>query len=180
MTKIRSYIVCLAGTFTLLSIALCSCTSAGPSRKKMPEFTETTGFEAPMPFDGAAQKNNAGQYAFSSSPVDMMLDGHMQQFVSIPLPDAANDSLAVSMLTNLKPFAIPLLTSWAQQERHAVILDLSAHQGASLQRSNFVIKLPGGYTIPLVVTWDAASAYRLLTIKQLAQGVPSIEFTQTN
>ena len=162
-----------------LGITLAGCQSGSgtslPTRKKMPEFTSNDdGFEGPPTFERSAAKT-PGEYAFNTQNADFTVNGTSQEFVAISLPDAAADSATVNLLEGLKPFALPLLSGWALQQRHGVAIDLSSHDGGELRRSDFVLEQPNGFSFPLIIMYDRLSEYRLNTIKQLIAEVPSLK-----
>ena len=163
-----------------LSLFSCSGGSVGvPERNKMPEFVESDRFEAGFSEEPWASGYPAEASAFAANPIDLTIDGQTQGFYQIPLPDASNDSLAFRLLSDLKPFAVPLLINWAQQERHGVLLDLRARREQVAEQSNFELKVPG-YRIPVIVKWDQASAYRVEQLTQFMQEESMIQFIKTN
>jgi hypothetical protein len=175
----------LIGSFWALSVllavlALTGCvpgTSTSP-RKKMPEFNESQLQEGPMPFNyrGNIATGNS-DFRFVTNNVDMEIDGNMQHFVSVALPDANNDPLAISLLESFKPLALPLLTAWAQQQRNGVVIDLSSHASFNTNRTNYAIKKNNDFSIPVVIVWDEASASRVALLRSMAEGLPSVAFT---
>jgi hypothetical protein len=163
------------------SLSLCLYACSGPlglpERNKMPELVESDRFEGVYSTGQPAASFRASMFA--AVPIDIVMQGQPQGFYQIPLPDPANDSLAFQLLTNLRPFAIPLLVNWAQQERHGILLDLSKTSGQVLEESNFELKI-SGYTIPVIVKWDGSSAYRVQHLIHFMQGEPAIQFIKTN
>jgi hypothetical protein len=167
-------------------IALCleatisGCQGGGasslPTRKKMPDLTmEDENLEGTPAFENPVMNKNAGGYAFNAQNIDLDVGGISQGFISVSLPDASTDSATVNLLESLKPFALPLLSGWAQQQRHGVAIDLSAHNGDAVHRSDFMLEQRNGFSFPLVITYDRLSAYRLNTIKHLIAEMPSLK-----
>jgi len=175
-------LVKVSGMF-LAIMAVVSCAPGGgsTSRKKMPGFSSVSGFESPMPFEGrnASSKLSSGDFAFTTNNVDMMLDGNLHEFVSVALPNAANDSLAISLVNSFKPMALPLLTSWAARQKQGVVIDLSSHTQAA-HRTDYTLEKPGDFLIPVVIIWDAASAARVGALKSMVAGVPSVSLSCTS
>jgi hypothetical protein len=167
--------------FGMLFIAttVYSCSDGSlPARKKMPQFSSYDGFEGE--FNNNNNEANPGSFAFATSNVDLMLNGTMQRFVSVSLPSPANDSVAVSLVNAIKPFAMPILSAWAQQQRHGVIIDLCSHTGGETHRSDYVLQKQGNFSIPVVVMWDGASASRVAELKNIVQDMPSITLSCTS
>ncbi|HEY0175447.1 MAG TPA: hypothetical protein VGC08_03650 [Pedobacter sp.] len=181
MIKSNRYTIIRIVVFSFFPVILYSCQPGGSSpRKKMPELNGTEEFEGGMPFSNGPERMATGDFAFSTSNVDLQLNGSTQGFVSVPLPDAANDSLAISLVNSFKPFAMPLLAAWAQQQRNGVVIDLGSHTSAVHNRSDFALRIPGNLTIPVVVMWDHVSAGRVKTLKRMVEDMPLVELTQTN
>jgi hypothetical protein len=149
-----------------------------PSRKKMPDFSDDDNdFEISAPFNNAAKSQRNEEFSFTASNVDLMMNGTMQGFVSIPLPDETTDSAAISLVNTVKPFAMMLLSSWAKQQRHGVLIDLSKHAGSQVYRTDYLLKKSGGFAIPVVVMWDQFSAGRVTTLKAIAYGLQDVSLT---
>jgi len=167
-----------------LSALLTSCQTGGsslPARKKMPEFnTNDAAFEGRQPFRQKNESYDQPSSAFAATNVDLMVGGTSQAFVQVTMPDATTDLATVSLLHNLKPFALPLLANWAKQQRHGVAIDLSSHTGEEIHRTDFQLEQSNIFIIPVVVMWDRSSAYRLNTLKSLAAEIPAIRFNQTS
>jgi len=180
MKSKTSYIKLLVLAGLIASISACAPGGAGmPTRKKMPELNSyTDDFEGPMPFEKNTTHYTAADFAFATGSAQLMLNGVSQNFITVSLPDEANDSLALNLLKSIKPFALPLISSWAHSQQRGVAIDLSAHNGAAIHRSDFVLKRAGDFTIPVVVIWDAAAAPRLATLRSLADDLPAIQFNQ--
>jgi hypothetical protein len=162
----------------MIAGTLSGCQSGGPSlptRKKMPELAMADDDFEGSPVAENGDKQNQNAYAFNAQNVDLMINGISQGFISLSLPDASADSATVNLLQSLKPFALPLLSNWAQQQRHGVAIDLSAHNGETIHRSDFVLQETNGFSFPVVVIWDRLSQYRLATIRQLVAEVPSLK-----
>jgi hypothetical protein len=158
----------------------CGGGAALPTRKKMPEFSSYDGFESAVPFSSHSNEVNHSSFAFATSNVDLMLNGNMQGFVAVALPTAANDSAAVSLVNTIKPFAMPMLTAWALQQRHGVMIDLSSHTGSEIHRSDYLLQKQGDFSIPVVVIWDGMSAARLGVLKGIVQDMPAVTLSCTS
>ena len=167
----------------LAPVFLYSCqspTAPGGTRKKMPEFTSDNALEGPMPFQPATASPGPEAFAFHTSNIDLEAGGSMQGFVYVPLPDASNDSAAISLLHSFRLMAMPLLSTWAKQQNQGVAIDFSSHNGSPMRRSDYVLEKAGGFAIPVVVFWDQASAARVDALRSLAGELPGISFTVTN
>jgi hypothetical protein len=169
----------------LLALVLYGCVGGGaagiPTRKKMPEFTSYDGIESATPFSNHPNTPiQQGNFAFLPTNVDLLLNGTTQGFVAIPLPDQAGDSAAVNLVNSVKPFAIPLLTAWAQQQRHGVMIDLSDHRSGEVHRTDYLLEQPSGFAIPIVVMWDERSGARVTLLKNIVQGIPSVTLSCTS
>ncbi|HEY4289246.1 MAG TPA: hypothetical protein VGN00_19225 [Puia sp.] len=160
----------------LLTTLIHGCAPAGSpaDRKKMPEFTSDNGLEGPMPFQSAASSPGPEAFAFHTSNIDLDMGGSLQGFVYVPLPDASNDSLAIALLRSYKLMALPLLNTWAAQQHQGVAIDFSGHNGAPTHRTDYILEKDGGFSIPVVVIWDEASAPRLTQLKALTAELPGI------
>ena len=104
----------------------------------------------------------------------------MQGFVYVPLPDASNDSAAISLLHSFRLMAMPMLNTWAKQQNQGVAIDLCSHNGTPRHRSDYVLEKTGEFTIPVVIFWDQASAARVDEIRSLAGELPGINLTLTH
>jgi hypothetical protein len=160
---------------------LSGCQPSGPglpTRKKMPDFnSDDNNFESAIPFSGNPASQSQSSFAFSTSNVDLVINGATQGFVSIPLPDAAVDSSAISLINTVKPFALTMMSAWAKQQRHGVVIDLSAHNGAEVHRTDYVLEKYNDFTIPVVVMWDQASTYRVSKLKSIIGGLPAVSLS---
>lgn len=182
MIKFNNFIYTIkSSALLLIAGALFSCGGAtAPARKKMPEFNSLSdGIEGPGTGWGNTNQMQ-GSFAFAPTNIDLaMSDGTVHGFVSVPLPNPANDSAAVSLINSVKPFALPMLSAWAHQQRNGVMLDLSSH-ALPVSRTDYVMEKPGEYNIPLVVLWDARSAYRVAIVKNLIAAEPALRLRQTS
>ena len=167
----------------LAPVFLYSCqTPAAPggTRKKMPDLTSDNALEGPMPFQPAAASPGPEAFAFHTSNIDLEVSGSMQGFVYVPLPDASNDSAAISLLHSFRLMAIPMIYTWAKQQNQGVAIDFSSHNGTPMHRNDYVLEKAGGFAIPVVVFWDQASAARGEELRSLAGELPGTTFTVTN
>jgi hypothetical protein len=172
------YKILIAGAFASLLYS-CSGGASAPARKKMPEFNSYDGIEGAGPFSNTSEASVPGSFAFATSNVDLMVNGTMQNFVSVALPNSANDSATVNLINTVKPFALTVLSTWAQQQRHGVVIDLSNHNG-EVFRTDYLLQKPNDFAIPVVVIWDRLSQYRVASIKALVQDVPSVTLSCTS
>ena len=178
--KIESHSLFCKTLFALsLSATLYSCAPTGlpgSGRKKMPEFTSYDGIEGAMPFHTETSSGtSAGAFAFATSNMDLDFNGGSQGFLAVSLPDATNDSLAISLLHSFKPYAIPMITSWARQAKQGVVIDLSSHSGLTTHRTDYMLESPNEFSVPVVVMWDQASVSRMATLQSLVQELPSMK-----
>ncbi|MEO6524419.1 MAG: hypothetical protein ABIN91_22235 [Mucilaginibacter sp.] len=157
----------------------CGGGATAPARKKMPEFNSFDGIEGGA-YGTTSGRETQGSFAFAPTNVDMVFDGSLKEFVSIPLPNAANDSAAISLVNSIKPFAMPMIAAWARQQRNGVVLDLSNHTSANVHRTDYVMLKPNEYSIPVIVLWDQASAYRVSAIKNMVEDMPAFRFNRTS
>jgi hypothetical protein len=162
----------------LTAIIGCSGLGSGPSlpgRKKMPDLTfDDDNFEGVPAFQNRPT-NFLPAYGFNVQETELSINGTTQGFVSIALPDPSTDEATVNLLEGLKPFALTLLSGWAQQQRNGVAIDLSAHNGEIIHRSDYKLEQSNGFSIPLVLIWDRNSESRVNTIKQLISEVPQLK-----
>lgn len=166
----------------LLATSLFSCSPGGsglPQRKKMPEFKSYDGIEGAVPFSNTTESTPQGAFAFAANNVDLMFNGNMEGFLSVALPNAATDSAAVSLINTVKPFALTMLSTWAQQQRHGVVIDLSSHNG-EVFRTDYLLQKTNDFSIPIVVMWDRPSQYRVASIKSIIAGVPLVTLSCTS
>lgn len=148
----------------------CQADSKKPERKKMPELAGYNGF-----YDGGLNPGySQGETGFFAENITLQTANGPQNFFSIPLPDASADSLAINLVNSVKPFALPLLNQWAREHKGGVLLDLSTHHHGASYQSNFNLRQEGGFSIPVIICWDKASAYRLAEVKALVQTMPAI------
>jgi hypothetical protein len=170
--KMRLNLTGLA-TLLMLTTLMYGCESGSnkkPERKKMPELVGYDGF-----YDGGF--NPGGEQlkaAFAGENVTIETASGPQNFVSIPLPDASLDSLAVNLLNSIKPLALPLLNNWAREHKSGVLLDLCARHTGSGYQGNFTLNGLSGFALPVIIRWDRASAYRLTRLNALVQNMPAI------
>lgn len=167
-------------TAVLIAATVYSCSGGGsPKRKEMPEFDSYNGFEGAVPFSGHGVQPQ-GAYGFTTTNVDMMLNGSMQGFVSVALPDASNDSLVVNLLHSFKPFALPLISSWSREQRRGVMIDLSSHTDVNVHRTDYLLTKNDDFTISVVVIWDQGSAARVAALREMANELPFVKFSCTS
>lgn len=157
----------------------CGGGAAAPARKKMPEFTSFDGIERGN-YGSSNGKSQQSSFAFAPANVDMLIDGSTRSFISIQLPDAANDSAAISLVNTFKPFAMPMIAAWVQQQHQGVMIDLSSHNGGDSHRTDYIMEKPNDYTISIIVVWDAASRYRVSTLKSLIQDMPAFRLNKVS
>jgi hypothetical protein len=148
----------------------CESGSKKPERKKMPELAAYDGFYDSGLNPGADQ----GETGFAAENITIETADGPQNFINIPLPDASADSLAMNLVNSVRPFALPLLSTWAKENKSGVLLDLSTHHNGASYEGNFTLRENGYFTIPVIICWDQASAYRLAEVKALVQTMPAI------
>ena len=167
----------------LIAMGFYSCSPGGdslPARKKMPEFASNDGFEGAVPFSGNSNATAASTFAFKTGNIDLDVDGHNQNLVVVAMPDASTDSVALSLVNSVKPFALPMLSGWAKQQGRGVLIDLSSHNGEEAYRADYVLQKPDDFSIPVVLMWDNASASRVVLLKEVLDDVPSISLSCTS
>ena len=157
-------------------ILLVGCQPGGgsPDRKKMPEFAADYSLEGPPPFQHSMKEEGTPGWGFQTSDIVLTVNGSTEGFVYVPLPDPANDSLAVSLLRSYKTFALPLLGTWAQQQHKGVAIDLSSHGNQPSHRADYVLEKPNDFSIPVVIIWDESSASRAIALKSLVRELPAV------
>jgi hypothetical protein len=170
-----------ASLLMLLTTMIYGCGGgpAVPVRKKMPEFTSFDGIEGGN-YGSSNGKSQQSSFAFAPTNVDMVMDGSTRSFVSIQLPDAGNDSAAISLVNTFKPFAMPMIAAWAQQQHQGVMIDLSSHNGSESHRTDYMMEKPNDYNIPLIIVWDTQSRYRVSTLKNLIQDMPAFRLNKVS
>jgi len=84
------------------------------------------------------------------------------------------------LVNSFKPFALPLLSAWAQYQKQGIVLDLSNHTGLEIHRTDYVIEKSNDFSIPVVIIWDQLSAVRVASLKTLVEDVPMIKFNCTS
>ena len=136
------------------------CAGAGPGRperKKMPDLTD---------------------WALGASPADFpfhtgVIDIGTASFISVALPDPAYDSAAMGLISSYEPFALPLLTEWAKQERKGVVVDLRSRPDGGM-RADYTVDRSGAFSIPVIFLWDQASAGRAAAYINVLQSLSSV------
>lgn len=151
----------------IFSFVWISCEGPGgvPERKKMLDLTSgsSTGdcyFAAP---DEAT--------LFPTAETNMQVNGVNTQMVSVAVPHAAYDSIALANVQNVLPFAYPLLSRWAQQKK-GVVINFSSSAGNNNYRVDYVLEAPGSFSIPVVLLYDQWSAYRAGAAVNLMHTLP--------
>jgi hypothetical protein len=166
-----------------LSVLFYSCQPGSPTsipRKKMPDLTGDNSLEGPMPFQASARSTGPETFAFHTSNIDMEVGGSMQGFLYIPLPDASNDSLTITLLRSYKLVAMSLLKTWSAQQHQGVAIDFTSHDGSATHRSEYTLEKAGEFSIPVVIIWDQASASRVSELRSLAAELPEVSFNSTS
>lgn len=160
----------------------CSGHEKPKSRNKMPEFNSYEhAFESGNYSTTAMSSLKDNGQAFATSVVELETADGMQDFMDIPLPDASLDSIAISLGNVLKPLAIPVLNGWAEEHPNSgIMLDLSRHNGEATYQTSYTLHQTAGFTIPVVIVWDHASAYRAYTATKLVSGIPFISLNQVS
>lgn len=166
---LKSIGIAVAIMFTAMMYG-CQADGKKPERKKMPELAGYNGF-----YDGGLNPGyGQAERGFFAENITLQTADGPQNFFNIPLPDATADSLAINLVNNIKPFALLLLNQWAREHKSGVLLDLSTHHNGASYQSNFTLRQEGGFSIPVIIRWDQASAYRLAEVKTLTQTMPAI------
>ncbi|RFZ90231.1 hypothetical protein D0C36_20755 [Mucilaginibacter conchicola] len=146
-----------------------------PTRKKMPELNNyNDAFEGGYTFGHSDSKADKNHYGFTTSNVDLNYGSVSRPFVQFDLPDSSTDSATVSLLQNLKPFALPLLANFARRQRNGVAIDLTLSPSKEKQRTDFLLEQQDGFSIPVVIFYDKSTAYRMNEIKALAAQMPTL------
>lgn len=166
----------------MMTAALYGCSGGGtasPKRKQMPEFDSYNGFEGAVPFSNYTAQSS-GDYSFTTSNVDLPLNGSMQGFAAVALPDASNDSLVVNLLHSFKPFALPLISTWAHEQKRGVMIDLSSHNDGNVHRTDYLLSKANDFNIPIVVMWDSGSSNRVAELRSMVNEIPYVQFSCTS
>lgn len=147
----------------LLMLMLYSCMpGAGvPARKKWPEL-------------------NGFQGAFQTGYTDMMMGNGMATLFTISLPGAGDDSAIMNLVNTYRPFAVHLLTQWAQQQHKGVLIDLRANAGQDLHRADYLVQREGAFSIPVVFLWDGFTAGRAAAYMNLLHISPAVNVNQVS
>ncbi len=168
-----------AGGFLSLAVALslqsCAPAGGGSSRKKMPELTDGQGLASYVPY--GMQQGNAA-FPFATGYVDVMANGQMETLLSVALPDAAEDSMMLSIIDHYKPLATMMLTQWAQQQKTGVLIDLRSSPITTAQRADFVVQRQDAFSLPVVFLWDRNSASRAAGYMRLLDTAPGFTITR--
>jgi hypothetical protein len=170
----KSNFLFVRALYALLLVSLLYSCKSRPVRKKLPDLSALDGLEA-------TPQNTADLQPFYTSDTVLVSNSERKKFLSIAMPYAIYDSLAISVVTNYKPFAVPLLTQWIQQQdEKGVIIDLRNSEDANCSRADYVLtkQLPTTVlSIPVVFLWDKTAAYRAnLFINELKE-LPDFKYT---
>jgi len=160
----------------MTTILLYGCAAPGGSpRKKMPEFTGGGGeFEAFTPF-----KNQNAEMGFLSRNTNMLYQGIPIECVSFTLP-ASLDEQVLSLFSQYKPFAGPLLAAWAKQQRNGVVIDLKSSSGLGASQADFQVKNADNSIIPIVFLWNSQSALRASKYMNMLGEIPGVTVKLVN
>jgi len=186
MKKYNYYRFAKQGMILVLAAQLCGCGvgSAPEPRRKMPDFnTMTDGIEFSLPFthqrlENLTQKKSLVPFAITN--VDLILNGSLHSFVSVPLLSPGSDSLAYNMINTYKLFAMPLLAQWSRQERNGVLLDLRSKTGNQQFRADYLIEQSENSAFPVVFLWDNSSSQRAAVYMNLMQELPGVSAIRTD
>ncbi|KAA2238947.1 hypothetical protein F0L74_22290 [Chitinophaga agrisoli] len=158
-----------------LSFQSCAPSGGGSSRKKMPELTGSQSLESYVPY--GMQQGNAA-FPFATGYVDVMANGQMETLLSVALPDAAEDSMMLSIIAHYKPLATMLLTQWAQQQKTGVLIDLRSSPVTTALRADFMVQRQDAFSLPVVFLWDRNSAPRAAGYMRLLDSAPGFNITR--
>ena len=157
-------------TCMVISFVWFGCSSlpagGGSQRKKMLDLTSGNG-TGDCAFAGA----NNSTAPFSTIETSMLVNGINTNMVSVAVPNAAYDSIALANVQNILPFAYPLLNQWAQQKK-GVVIDFCSHANNGKYRVDYVLEAPGSFSIPVVLLYDQWSACRAGTAVNLMYNLP--------
>lgn len=139
-----------------------------PPRKKMPELN---GFSVPEN-ERSSNVRRADGLPFATADIDMMVEGTIHSFLKISLPYAADDSIALNLFNQYRPFAVPLLSQWNNMRRDGVVIDLRSQAGGYSLQADFVIEKHNTFSIPVVFMWDRSSASRAAAFMNMLHELP--------
>jgi len=161
----------------LLMLMLYSCMpgAGAPARKKWPELNG---------FQGAGglttQVTSEMGLPFQTGYTDMMMGNGMATLFTISLPGAGDDSAIMNLVNTYRPFAVHLLTQWAQQQNKGVLIDLRANAGQDLHRADYLVQREGAFSIPVVFLWDGFTAGRAAAYMNLLHVSPAVNVNQVS
>lgn len=164
----------------LLSSAFVACGggAALPERKKFPMFTDT-GLAGDIPLYAFATQDSKSGMPFATGYVDLSTEGSSTSYYSIALPDNSYDSLALSLVNNYKPLALPLISQWIKQSGGTgFMLDLRSSSNSG-NRVDYTVNV-SGITVPVVLLWDNRSASRAETFVKLLQQTSGVSISSKN
>lgn len=174
--KKQNFLLLLTICSILAAMIISSCAQA-PSRKKMPGYLNAENFEAGYPFQ--LKEGRQSEFAFATQDEQVLFDGKMQKFVTVPLPTAEFDQTAINLIEQYKSFAGPIITEWVKQGGNGVVIDLRnpAQGGSSV---TYLLEKAGEFSLPVIFRWDANSAGRVGAFTALLQQAPGINSKRTN
>lgn len=112
---------------------------------------------------------------FAMHDVTMTVNGIRGTYLSLALPDATYDSTAIAMALTCKPFAVPMLTQWANVEKKGVLFDLRNNKNKNEIRTDYIVETPGMFSIPVIFLYDRLSAGRMAGFVNVIQSVPALQ-----
>jgi hypothetical protein len=140
----------------------------------MPELTSLQGPESYVPY---SERQSATGLPFTTGYIDLQVGGGTETLFAVSLPDAADDSMIMNLVNTYRPLAVPLLTSWVQQQQHPVLIDLRAPGSQHTQRADYLLQKQGAFSLPVVFLWDSYSAGRADSYMQLMYTNTAISVT---
>jgi hypothetical protein len=143
-----------------------------PERKKMFNLnTRVSAGECTF----ASAGDGVQEAPFTMHDVTMSANGIRSTYLSLALPDATYDSAAIAMALTCKPFAVPLLSQWANQEKKGVLFDLRNNNNKAELRTDYIVQTPGMFSIPVIFLYDRLSAGRMAGFVNVIQSVPALQ-----
>ncbi|MBK8088065.1 MAG: hypothetical protein IPK31_09015 [Chitinophagaceae bacterium] len=171
-----NHVQVFAATVLFAVILMASCAQA-PSRKKMPGYLNAEDFEAAYPFKTKAGRT--AEFSLTASDENLLFEGSVQKFVTVPLPDPSFDLLVADLIEQYKPYAATMIAAWVKQGNQGVIFDLrnSSDEGTS---ATCRVEKPGEFSLPVIFRWDAGSASRANVFMTLLMNTPGFNTKRIN
>ena len=146
----------LGCVFLATGFAICSCNGRAP-RKQLPDFDLIAGWEQ-MPF-----AKPATSFSWVGDTL-IEISGKTVVFADISIPDPLYDSSALSLMNACEPFAHSIMEQWLGHGGKGIVIDLRSMRSELSERADLKVSAQSAGSVdldvPIVLLWDANSAYR--------------------